>query len=143
MFRTIWILRKMNKAVEIPFKVNTYDIDIAGHLNNIVYVRWLEDLRIKCFSNICDLQKLLADNFYLVVASCEMKYKKQIKLFEKPVGRMTLQSYARGIFIFTSEIAVGNCISFNATQKCVLVNLKTNKMFTGNMDSITAKFSIK
>ena len=27
------------------FQVMTYDIDFAGVLNNVVYVRWLEDLR--------------------------------------------------------------------------------------------------
>src|SRR5512141_2292143 len=31
--------------VQQLFPVHTYDIDFAGVLNNIVYVRWLEDLR--------------------------------------------------------------------------------------------------
>jgi acyl-CoA thioester hydrolase len=33
--------------VEIPLPVRTYDIDFAGIVNNIVYIRWLEDLRLE------------------------------------------------------------------------------------------------
>lgn len=123
-------------SIEIPFKVNTYDIDIAGHLNNIVYVRWLEDLRIKCFSEICSLQKLLANYYYLVVASCEMKYKKQIKLFDKPIGYMQLQSINRGIYVFNAEIKVGTNTVFNASQKCVIMNMTDNKMYSGKIEEI-------
>ena len=32
--------------VEMPLKVQGYDIDVAGIVSNIVYVRWLEDLRL-------------------------------------------------------------------------------------------------
>ena len=73
---------------EITLTVNTYDIDIAGHVNNIVYIRWLEDLRNKFFSQIHSMEKLLEANHYLFVVSSDVRYKKQIKLFDKPVGRM-------------------------------------------------------
>ena len=32
-------------ALDLPIK--TYDIDFAGIVSNIVYIRWLEDLRLK------------------------------------------------------------------------------------------------
>ena len=78
--------------IEIPLTVNTYDIDVAGHVNNIVYIRWLEELRSLLFSQIYSLEKLLQINYYLVVAVSEIKYRKQIKLFDKPVGKMILNS---------------------------------------------------
>ncbi len=30
---------------ELEIEIKTYDIDVAGRVNNIVYVRWIEDLR--------------------------------------------------------------------------------------------------
>jgi len=33
--------------VPLPLKAQTYDIDFAFHVNNQVYVRWLEDLRME------------------------------------------------------------------------------------------------
>ena len=120
-------------GAEISFTVNTYDIDVAGHVNNIVYVRWLEDLRNKLFTQIYPMEKLLDINHHLVVVSSELKYKKQIKLFDKPLGKMFMQSYSHGIIILKAEIMVENSLAFIATQKCVLMNLNENKMFTGHI----------
>ncbi len=33
-------------AIERDLPIRTYDIDFAGIVSNIVYVRWLEDLRL-------------------------------------------------------------------------------------------------
>jgi len=30
--------------IEKPLTITTYDIDAACHVNNIVYIRWLENL---------------------------------------------------------------------------------------------------
>lgn len=70
---------------EILFTVHTYDIDFAGHLNNIVYVRWIEQLRTKLFNQYFNLQELLSNNLYPVVISTNITYKKALKLFNKPV----------------------------------------------------------
>ena len=122
--------------IEMSFVVNTYDIDVAGHVNNIVYIRWLEDMRIELFAKLFPLEKLLAINYYPVVASSEIKYKKQIKLFDKPVGKMLLQSYSHGMFVFKAKININNNIVFIATQKCVLINLDDNKMFRGSIHNL-------
>jgi len=121
---------------ESDLKVNTYDIDIAGHVNNIVYIRWIEDLRAELFSQIYPLEKLLEINYYPVVISTELKYKGQIKLFDKPIGRIFLLSYTHGIIMLIVEICLNNEIVFTATQKCVLMNLTTQKMFMGSIQNL-------
>jgi acyl-CoA thioester hydrolase len=35
--------------IEMPIRVRTYDIDSAGHVSNIVYLRWMEDMRLQIF----------------------------------------------------------------------------------------------
>ena len=45
--------------VELYLPVRTYDIDFAGIVNNIVYVRWLEDLRLEMLSRFLPLEELL------------------------------------------------------------------------------------
>ncbi|MCX6173931.1 MAG: thioesterase family protein [Ignavibacteriales bacterium] len=120
-------------CIEIPLMVNTYDIDVAGHVNNIVYIRWLEDMRNEFFSQNFSLEKLLEVDHYPVVISTDVKYKKQIKLFDKPVGEIFLHNYSHGMFVFKAEISINNLIVFMATQKCVLMNLKDHKMFKGNI----------
>lgn len=39
----------LNFQTESELEVKTYDIAAAGHVNNIVYARWLEDLRNMLF----------------------------------------------------------------------------------------------
>ena len=125
--------------IEVPLLVNTYDIDVAGHVNNIVYVRWLEDMRNILFMQIYPMEKLLESNHHLVVVSSEIKYRKQIKLFDKPVGQMFVQSYSHGMFVLKAEIKIEDHLAFIATQKCVLLNLNENKMFTGNINDLVER----
>ena len=39
----------MNRPMEIemPITINGYDVDVMGIVNNIVYIRWFEDLRLQ------------------------------------------------------------------------------------------------
>jgi acyl-CoA thioester hydrolase len=125
-----------SKSIVTNIEVKTYDIDIAGHVNNLVYVRWLEDLRNELFSQIYPLEKLIELNYYPVVISNEMKYKSQIKLFDKPVGILFLESYSHGVITLKAEINNNQRIAFTAIQKCVLMNLENHKMFMGSLDSL-------
>jgi acyl-CoA thioesterase FadM len=46
--------------VEWTFPIRTYDIDFALHVSNIVYIRWLEDLRLEMMSKYLPLSELLS-----------------------------------------------------------------------------------
>ncbi len=43
--------------VELTIPVRSYDIDFAGIVSNIVYIRWLEDLRSKWLDEHFSLNK--------------------------------------------------------------------------------------
>jgi acyl-CoA thioester hydrolase len=130
------ISNEVPKAIEMKLEVKTYDIDIAGHVNNLVYVRWLEDLRNELFSQIYPLEKLIELNYYPVVISNEMKYKSQIKLFDNPIGKIYLENYSHGVITLKAEINNNQRIAFTAIQKCVLMNLENHKMFMGSLDRL-------
>jgi len=134
------MIAKERMVFESVLKVNTYDIDIAGHVNNIVYIRWIEDLRAELFSQIYPLEKLLEINYYPVVISTELKYKGQIKLFDKPIGRIFLESYSHGVIMLKIEICLNDDTAFTATQKCVLMNLTTHKMFMESFEKLIQKY---
>jgi|SRR3989304_6647927 len=134
------MIAKERMVFESVLKVNTYDIDIAGHVNNIVYIRWIEDLRAELFSQIYPLEKLLEINYYPVVISTELKYKGQIKLFDKPIRRIFLESYSHGVIMLKIEICLNDDTAFTATQKCVLMNLTTHKMLMGSFEKLIQKY---
>jgi len=108
--------------------VETYDIDTAGHVNNTVFIKWLEKMRTRLFAQMISLKDMLDKNIYPVVISTEAKYKKLIKLFDKPVGSMALEYYSHGMMILKADVKVNGLSVFTAIQKCVLMDLIKNKM---------------
>lgn len=118
----------LNFQTESELEVKTYDIDAAGHVNNIVYVRWLEDLRNMLFKKMFDFNNVLTKEYYPVVVSTNIKYKKQLKLFDTPLGNIKLVDYNHGVMNLKIEIKLNDNIAASAEQKCVLINLKTSKM---------------
>jgi len=122
----------LNINVRSKLEVKTYDIDIAGHVNNIVYLGWLEDLRNILFKKIFDFNETLSRKYYPVVVLTKIKYKKQIKLFDIVTGSLNLVKHRHGIMILSAEIKIDNTIAANADQQCVMMNLMDSKMISQN-----------
>ncbi len=113
---------------ESDIEIKPYNIDAAGHVNNAVYINWLEDLRTKLFDKILPIEILLERNFHLVVASTNIEYKKPLHLYEKPVGKMKVDKYERGIWYLSCMVKLNGQIIAKAFQKCVLIDKHTQKM---------------
>ena len=112
----------------INFEIKTYDIDIAGHLNNTVYVKWLEDLRSKFFEEYFSLKELLARKYYPIVGSTSISYKRQLKLYDKPAGFIWLGDLKHNVMMLEFKFINDEKICSVAEQKCILMNLKEDKM---------------
>ena len=117
-----------NISVRLNLEIKTYDIDIAGHVNNAVYVQWVEDLRTKLFNEYFNLPELIKKKLYPVVISTDILYKKFLKLFDKPVGVMKIESLNHGIFTLKAEISVAGEIVVSVKQKCVISDLEKSTM---------------
>ena len=115
-------------TIEQNLEIKPYDIDVAGHVNNAVYMNWFEDLRIKLFEKIIPLKTLISKGLYPVVASTTIDYKRPLYLFDKPVGKIRIDKFEKGIWYLKILIELENKIVAKASQKCVLIDLKTHKM---------------
>jgi len=119
------------KFVELKPEIKTYDIDIAGHVNNAVYIKWFEDLRIKLFIEHFNLPELLLNNLYPVVVSTEIHYKKFLKLFDKPIGVMCMECCNHGIITLKTEIRLNGKIAASGKQKCTLFDQNKSVVLNG------------
>ena len=81
-------MKDKSLEVTLNFEVKTYDVDFAGIVSNIVYIRWLEDLRLKMLETYLPLEQLMARECCPIVSSTAIEYKKGLKLFDRPVGKM-------------------------------------------------------
>lgn len=113
---------------KLVFSIRTYEIDAAGHVNNIAYVKWMEDLRCELFNKYFSIDKLMKESLYPVVISTEVKYKKQIKLTDLPVGYIWVDQISHGVISLKYKFELENHTHCTAVQKCVMMNLSTNKM---------------
>lgn len=123
----------------IDFEIKTYEIDVAGHVNNIVYVKWLEDLRNRLFSSLLPVENLINERLYPVVTSTNINYKKQLKLGDKPVGTMVIEYIKHGLINLKFQFISDGKICAFGEQKCVLMNLDTGLMDKNKLKFISIK----
>lgn len=115
-------------SMEMDFEVKTYDVDAGGHLNNIVYIRWLEELRNIYLDKYFDFKKEIEKGCYFVVVSTYIRYKQPLKLFDLVSGKISLIENNKGILRLGFDITSGKRMHARAEQKCVRVDIKTGKM---------------
>ena len=65
--------------------VYTYQIDFVGHVNNIVYIQWLENARIKLIEamGLTITQIAEIDEILPIITETNIKYKKPFFLYSK------------------------------------------------------------
>lgn len=113
--------------LQLAIPVRSYDIDFAGIVNNIVYVRWLEDLRLKFLHENLPLYKQIEQGYAPIIASTEIEYKRPIKLIDQVIGRLWLSNLGRLKWTVQAEILANNVIAAVAIQKGAFVSLENGR----------------
>lgn len=117
--------RPLEVVIEIP--VRTYDIDFAGIVSNIVYIKWLEDLRLKFLEEHLPIHQQMEQGYVPVLAGTEIEYKRPIKLIDQVIGRLWASDLGRLKWTVQAEILSNNQLAAIATQKGAFVNLQTGR----------------
>jgi acyl-CoA thioester hydrolase len=118
----------LNKKIEKEIEIKPYDIDVAGHVNNVVYVRWIEDLRNTLFALRCPVSELLKRNLYPVVIHTQIRYKASLKLTDCVKGIIWVDSINHGIMNLRILFQKNTDVIATAEQSCVMMDLLTGKM---------------
>lgn len=113
--------------VFINFSVQTYDIDFAGVVSNIVYIRWLEDLRLAILENYYPLERFLEAGVAPTLIQTNIRYLRPVTIWDKPVGHMWIDRMRRLKFGFKAEITVDGEAAITAEQVGCLINMAENK----------------
>ena len=108
--------------IELPLKIGTYDVDFAGVVSNIVYVRWLEDLRNALLERFFPLEQLLEQGSLPVLAQTRVDYKEPLRLFDQLTGRMWAQDMGERYFMLAVEFTSSGKVVATAEQVAVFVS---------------------
>ena len=113
--------------VEWSFPVRTYDIDFAGHVRNIVYIRWLEDLRLEMMNEYFPLSELLSRGQAPVLRSTTIDYKQPITILDEVRGYMWMREMEKVRMTLEAHFYKGDILAATATQIGVFVDLESKR----------------
>ena len=110
--------------IEKEIKVATYDIDFAGIVSNISYIRWLEDLRLAWLEKYFFLGKQVEAGFVPILLETRIEYHHAIRMFDQPTGLMWVGRLHSHKWRIKAEIRVEDKVMAIAEQKGVFVDRK-------------------
>lgn len=108
--------------IEKEIKVATYDIDFAGIVSNISYIRWLEDLRLAWLEKYFSLSEQVEAGFAPILLETRIEYHHAIRMFDQPTGLMWVSRLHSHKWRIKAEIRVEDRVMAIAEQKGVFVD---------------------
>ena len=115
--------------VRIELPVQWGDMDALGHVNNTIYLRWMESARIEYLSRIYGTNQLIIDNVGPILASVQVDYFKSIKFPDRvecgaSITKLGRSSYTMEYGIFSKTL---EHIAVKSTAVIVKFNLVEGK----------------
>lgn len=112
----------------LTLPVRTYDIDFAGIVSNLVYIRWLEDLRLQMLAEFFPLDAAMQSlGIAPVLLRTEIDYKRAIRLFDAVQGRMTLAEAGPVRQVLAAEFTVDGRLHAAARQTTCFIDLASGR----------------
>ena len=115
------------RIVERDLPVRTYDIDFAGIVGNIVYVRWLEDLRLAMMEEAYPIARALADDVAPVLLETRIAYERPVTIHDALRGRMWVTAMGRIKWQVAAEFVAGGEVRARAEQTGLFIRLSTRR----------------
>lgn len=78
--------------IALDFEVKTYDVDFAGVVSNLVYLRWLEDMRMALLGSVIPLGDLVSRQLFPTLVQTTINYRAPLRLPDHAQGVMRLVS---------------------------------------------------
>jgi acyl-CoA thioester hydrolase len=117
----------MSEYYEQPLPIRTYDIDFAGIVSNIVFIRWLEDLRLGLLDQAYPLIRALAEDIAPILLSTRISYRRPVTIASPLVGRMRVAGLTRVRWRLAAEFSVNGAVHAEAEQEGLFMRLSTRR----------------
>ncbi len=117
----------MSEFYERPLRVQTYDIDFAGIVSNIVFIRWLEDLRLGLMEEAYPLLRALAEDVAPILLATRITYRRPVTIADPVVGRIRVAGLSRVRWRLAAEFTVGGMVHAAAEQEGLFMRLSTRR----------------
>src|SRR3954454_16986236 len=106
----------MTEYYEQPLPIRTYDIDFAGIVSNIVFIRWLEDLRLGLLDQAYPLIRALAADIAPILLPPRISYRRPVTIAHPLIRRMLVAALTRVRWRRAAEFLVDGALHAEAEQ---------------------------
>lgn len=119
----------LNKKYTYEFVVRGYELDSYGHVNNAVYLNYLEQARWELFEQLDLLKYFRETGNFLVVIENRIKYIHELNNFDKVYIETSMDllgffvEFKQKIFLQDSNKKIAKSVS-----KCLFVDQNRNPM---------------
>ena len=117
----------MSDYFEMPLRIQTYDIDFAGIVSNIVFIRWLEDLRLGLMDEAYPLVRALADDVAPILTDTRIAYRRPVTIADKLLGRIRVKGLGRVRWRLAADFTVAGAVHAEAEQQGLFMQLSTRR----------------
>ncbi len=117
----------MSDGYEQILPIRTYDIDFAGIVSNIAFVRWLEDLRLGLMEGAYPLREALAEDVAPILLSTAIRYRRPVTIYDVLLGRMRVKALGRVRWRLAAEFSVAGAVHAEAEQEGLFMRLSTRR----------------
>src|SRR5215211_5599639 len=115
------------QTVQYSFRVMTYDIDFAGIVSNLSYIRWLEDLRNLFAEQALSIGEAFQRGIAPALMHTEVDYLAPVRFPDTVTGRMWMAEQGRSKWALDAQFesqATGRLVA-RARQIGVFVALQS------------------
>ncbi|MCS6802269.1 MAG: thioesterase family protein [Chloroflexota bacterium] len=114
-------------TVELAIAVRGYDIDFAGIVSNIVYIRWLEDLRMALLAAYFPFSECVRLGVTPIILHTSIDYRHAVRMFDPLVGRIWVTAMGKTRWEIAAEFVVDERVMASAVQRGCFVSLSTGR----------------
>jgi acyl-CoA thioester hydrolase len=117
----------MGSIYEVALPIRTYDIDFAGIVSNIVFIRWLEDLRLGLMAEAYPLERALAEDVAPLLTETRIAYRRPVRIGDPLRGHMRIKQLGRVRWRLAAEFTVRGRVHAEAEQQGLFIRLSTGR----------------
>lgn len=107
------------------FRVSAEDIDAQNHVNNVAYVKWIQDVAVAHWFSVTD--KTMREKYTWIVTRHEIDYKKQAFENEEVTAITWVGEATKVTFERFTEIRRGEELLVNARSVWCLIDREKSK----------------
>jgi len=106
-----------------PITVRGYELDSYGHVNNAVYVQYLEQGRWVFLKDINLLEQITQEKLFLVVTETQIRYMREAVLFDELIVESSFRA-EKPYLVFRQNIVnqKSGILLSRATVKTIFIN---------------------